>query len=431
MPLLRHRTTALAAPLLATLWSVGATPAGAAPASAATTSCQVAAAGDIAGDDYRTGAARTAALITDAQPEKVLAVGDLAYDSGTVQEFEDHYQPTWGAFRADTEAVPGNHEGASSAGFRRTFGARQLENRGVDVCGWRVVLVNQYLGVREGAAFVTAEAAAHPDQPLVVMWHAPRWSSGSEHGSDASVQPLWAAAARAGARIVLNGHDHDYERFQPMTASGAVSATGTRQFVTGLGGHHVRGWGSTEAHSAKRFTGTPAVLFLTLDADGSYAWAERTASGTTVDSGTAAAPGGSSPAPSPTSTATPTATPTADLMTGPTTGVRSAGTPLRVSRHADRSGSEVVPADGSLVVSGEVYFSVPAAGTREVTVGVDAWPVTTERHRPFDAMGTGPAPQRLARPLDTRQLANGEHTIVVDGVRPDRAPTTYTFTVEN
>ena len=40
--------------------------------------------------------------------------------------------------------------------------------------------------------------------------------------------------------MVLNGHDHDYERFAKLNAGGRPYAGGTREFVTGLGGHHIR-----------------------------------------------------------------------------------------------------------------------------------------------------------------------------------------------
>ena len=42
---------------------------------------------------------------------------------------------------------------------------------------------------------------------------------------------------RAGADVVLGGHDHDYERFAPQTASGKLdTAHGIREFVVGTGG---------------------------------------------------------------------------------------------------------------------------------------------------------------------------------------------------
>jgi hypothetical protein len=133
--------------------------------------------------------------------------------------------------------------------------------------------------------FIKAEAAAAGDAPLVVYWHAPRFSSGEEHGSDPEVQPLWEAAVDAGAEIVLNGHDHDYERFEPLDADGEPSSDGTVEFVSGNGGHHLKDLGKREPHSAAFVTGTPGVLFLTLRPDG-YDWSYRDVEGRTGDAGT-------------------------------------------------------------------------------------------------------------------------------------------------
>ena len=72
-----------------------------------------------------------------------------------------------------------------------------------------------------------------PGDHVIAYWHHPRFSSG-EHGNDDTVQPFWDALYAAGADIVLNGHDHDYERFAPQTPSGqADSAHGIREFVVG------------------------------------------------------------------------------------------------------------------------------------------------------------------------------------------------------
>lgn len=258
------------------------------PAASDRTSCTLAAAGDIAGEDFKDGAARTASLIRARHPRAVVALGDTAYEDGSREDYAGYYEPTWGAFKGRTFAVPGNHEyhtnGAS--GFARYFGHESLSNRGVDLCGWRLLLVNEYEGVDSGARFLAREARRRPDVPHIVVWHEPRFSSGEEHGSDPDMQPLWAAAVAARAAVVLNGHDHDYERFAPLDAAGDPVRHGTTEFVTGLGGHHIREFGDIEAHSVARFTGTPAVLFLTLRPDG-YSWAERTVDGRLVDRGTA------------------------------------------------------------------------------------------------------------------------------------------------
>ena len=247
--------------------------------------CTIAAAGDVAGDDFEEGAALTAALISSRRPRAVVAVGDTAYEEGSSDDYADYYDPTWGAFQDITLPVPGNHEYETSggAGFAEYFGQEALSNRSVDMCGWRLVLVNEYAGMEEAASFITQQAGT---RPLVVVWHEPRFSSGDEHGSDPEMQPLWEAAVAAGAAIVLNGHDHDYERFAPLDAEGNPVSGGTTEFVTGLGGHHVRDFSDIEAHSEARFTGTPAVLFLTLRRRG-YSWEEQTVDGRVVDAGRA------------------------------------------------------------------------------------------------------------------------------------------------
>jgi hypothetical protein len=261
------------------------------PAAAANRpSCTLAAAGDIAGPDFEDGAARTASLITARDPRAVVALGDLAYDDGSAENFADYYHPTWGAFKDKTYAVPGNHEyHTDAAGFADYFGTQALTNRGVDVCGWRILLVNEYTGVDAGARFITQQADNRTGHPLLVVWHQPRFSSGDEHGSDPDIQPLWQAAVNARSTLVLNGHDHDYERFAPLDAEGNPAPHGTTEFVTGLGGHHIRKFGDIEAHSAARFTGTPAVLFLTLRPHG-YSWEARAVDGRLVDHGTTTLP---------------------------------------------------------------------------------------------------------------------------------------------
>jgi acid phosphatase type 7 len=246
--------------------------------------CVVAAAGDVAGeDDLETGAARTAELVSAAEPEMVLALGDLAYPDGTASEFADYYDPTWGAFKDITAPTPGNHEyGSDAKGYYDYFDVEP--NYSFDVCGWHMVSVDQYAGMSEAAAFIEEEGAAAGDAPLLVYWHEPRFSSG-RHGTDPELQPLWEAAVEAGAEIVLNGHDHHYERFEPLDEDGEPRPDGTVQFVSGNGGHNLRELEDREPHSAAAIAGTPGVLFLTLRAD-AFDWSYRDVQGRTGDAGT-------------------------------------------------------------------------------------------------------------------------------------------------
>jgi hypothetical protein len=247
--------------------------------------CVVAAAGDVAGqNDYRTGAARTAELISSAAPRKVLALGDLAYKEGSVAEFADYYDPTWGSLKSITAPTPGNHEYASDGkGYLDYFGV--AHNYAIDLCGWHIVSVDQYANMSKAVAFIEDEGRSAGKAPLLVFWHEPRFSSGTEHGSNPKLQPLWEAAVAAGAEIVLNGHDHNYERFEPLDARGEPGSGGTVEFVSGNGGHDLRGIGDRKAHSAAVLAGTPGILFLTLRAD-SYDWSYRDIENRIGDTGT-------------------------------------------------------------------------------------------------------------------------------------------------
>ena len=73
----------------------------------------------------------------------------------------------------------------------------------------------------------------------LVAYHRPRFSSGAEHGDDPALHPLWEQLADGGVDVVLNGHDHDYERFRPATPTAEVGR-GPVQFVVGTGGRDLR-----------------------------------------------------------------------------------------------------------------------------------------------------------------------------------------------
>ncbi len=73
--------------------------------------------------------------------------------------------------------------------------------------------------------------------------------------------------------MILNGHDHDYERFAKKRPSGKLAADGIREFVVGMGGIGTRPFGPAKSGSQKRITGNAnwGVLHLELNAR-SYAW---------------------------------------------------------------------------------------------------------------------------------------------------------------
>ena len=98
------------------------------------------------------------------------------------------------------------------------------------------------------------------------------------------MREFWCLLYQAGAEIVLNGHDHNYERFAPQDPQGrAAPAQGIREFVVGTGGAPLFQPVTLRANREVQMS-TYGVLKLTLQTD-SYQWEFIPVSGA-GDSGT-------------------------------------------------------------------------------------------------------------------------------------------------
>jgi len=237
-------------------------------------------AGDIA-DCNRLGDDATADQL-DGIPGRVFALGDNAYPYGRTQDFANCYDPTWGRHAARTRPTPGNHDydsSATAAPYFAYFGA----NAGTapngyysyDVGVWHIVVLNDNVAMTANSAqvqWLRADLNGRRNQCVLAYWHRPRYSSGSA-GNTSGTQSLWQALADSAADIVMWGHDHDYERFAPMDATGAASATGIRAFVVGTGGGEdlSNGFPIIQPNSVVRDNSTRGVMRLTLYA-GRYRW---------------------------------------------------------------------------------------------------------------------------------------------------------------
>jgi hypothetical protein len=250
----------------------------------------------------------TAALIRHAAPSAVAALGDDQYPSGTLSEFTGPgaFGATWGLFKSSIHPVPGNHEYDSTptaSGYFRYFGsAAGVPRRGYysyKLGTWHLIALNSDCsdsgcGNYESGKVTSAEVrwlrsdlADHRGECILAYWHHPRFSSG-DHGNEPGVAPLWNALYAARADVVLNGHDHDYERFAQQDARGRPTSEGIREFVVGTGGrsHYTFSKGfdpTSEFHDQVDY----GVLFLTLHPDG-YDWQFRNVKGAVMDSGSSA-----------------------------------------------------------------------------------------------------------------------------------------------
>jgi hypothetical protein len=281
-----------AAPSSAPSSSVGAV------ASGASTDAVLVGAGDIADCSLDKGAA-TATLL-DGIAGTVFTAGDNAYPDGTAQQFTDCYDPTWGRQKTRTRPAAGNHDWGTKdlAGYLGYFGAAAAPEGkswySYDLGAWHVIVLDsdcdQVKGCAPGSAqgkWLAADLAATKAKCTIAIWHHPRFSSG-EHGDDTDVGPFWKALYDAGADVVVNGHDHDYERFAPQDAAGrADDARGIREFVAGTGGAELRTFPTIRPNSIVRASVAHGVIRFTLHKS-SYDWRFISTTGEFSDSGSGA-----------------------------------------------------------------------------------------------------------------------------------------------
>jgi acid phosphatase type 7 len=256
-------------------------------------------AGDIASCSS-SGDEATASLL-DNIAGTVVTLGDNVYDNGTATEYTNCYGPSWGRFLSRTKPTPGNHEynTANAAGYYGYFGAAAGDpSKGYysyDLGAWHIIVLNSNsscttISCAAGSAqdtWLRADLAAHTNVCTLAYWHHPRFNSGAAHGNNTAVANFWDALYQAGADVILNGHEHVYERFAPQTPAAAANANGIRQFTVGTGGRSHYTIGTIQPNSEVRDGNTYGVLKLTLHATG-YDWQFVPVAGASfTDSGTA------------------------------------------------------------------------------------------------------------------------------------------------
>lgn len=247
-----------------------------------------------AGDIAVCGSAGTIATakLLDGIQGTVVTLGDNVYYHGSLREFLDCYEPTWGRHKDRTFPSPGNHdyETPGAAGYFDYFGESAgqpgLGYYSYDLGSWHILSLNSNISASAGSpqyAFVARDLTTRPASCTLAYWHHPLFSSGP-NGNTRTMTDIYKLLYDNGADVVLNGHEHWYERFEPQTADGvADTARGIRQFVVGTGGGEITGEAQRKANSAIRI-GDFGVLRLTLQ-QGSYDWNFVRVGGAIADSG--------------------------------------------------------------------------------------------------------------------------------------------------
>jgi hypothetical protein len=272
----------------------------------------IAAAGDIGCGGCAQGA--TADLLDDLlQTDRMAALlplGDEAYASGLLAEFESFYKPSWGRpeLLAVTHPIPGNHEYADTLatgyfdffnGPGRMTGVAGPRGQGYysfDVGGWHVIALNtsddcRWVSCAAGSPqhqWLVADLAAHPAMCTLAFWHHPRFQAGTVSGEASAAAPLWDALYDAGADVVLNGHEHGYQQLAPLNKTGEVDVLrGIRTFVVGTGGgDYDTTFGGPRAGALEaKIVGVHGVLEMTLR-PGAYDWRFIVVGGSGTPAGT-------------------------------------------------------------------------------------------------------------------------------------------------
>lgn len=260
-------------------------------------------AGDIASEAHPANAKATGdlirAILADHPGTTVFTAGDNAYEEGTKVQFMKNYEPAWGSFNDQTRPSPGNHDYLDTPGratayfdYFRFYGAdpaaRARGYYSYDLKDWHIVSLNSDKSKVKVQAELDAQVEwlkddlkATDKRCILAYWHHPLFTSGL-HGSDPSdhggkTSALWKVLDLYGADVVVNGHDHDYERFSPQDSKGAPMGTGDGivEFVVGTGGEDLRPLAKKKANSQVFKDRHYGILILTLHPK-SYDWRFRT-----------------------------------------------------------------------------------------------------------------------------------------------------------
>ena len=188
----------------------------------------VLAAGDIANCKILVGAVATGRLLDQVPSATILTLGDNAYESGTASEFAQCFGPTWGRNKDRIRPVLGNHDIRTKNGgpYFEYFGERAgPKGRGYysfEIGSWHVIAMNSAIDTgpkSKQLEWLAEDLAAHPSDCILAYWHIPLFSSGP-HGPTPQMIRRGRRSLTARADVVLNGHDHDYERFAPQDEFG-------------------------------------------------------------------------------------------------------------------------------------------------------------------------------------------------------------------
>lgn len=231
------------------------------------------------GADGGTEALELAKLIP-ASADRFLYLGDV-YEDGTMEEFERNYEPVYGRLAPISAPTIGNHGWPNVATGYMPYWAEEAGGAtplyySFRLAGWELLSLNSEGGPAELAEqlrWLEGELS-EPGSCRLAFWHTPRYNAGL-HDDEDDVEPFWDALSGRAA-LVLNGHDHNTQRFKPIG--------GTVQIIAGAGGREFYEVDAADPRLAFSDDSQAAALRLELE-PGKAAFSVVAASGQELDSG--------------------------------------------------------------------------------------------------------------------------------------------------
>lgn len=244
-------------------------------------------------------------LVDSFNPEKLLLLGDIQYNEGKFASFVNVFDKRWGDLKNRFLPAPGNHEyeTKNAAGYFAYFNAGQPDgiagknSQGyyyTKIGDWGVYSLNSNCPQTGDCNtdstqmnWLREELGKHGEKCQLAFWHHPLFSS-STHGVVAAetnrMPAAWQILQENKAELVLTGHDHSYERFEPQTVAAQADPNGIREFVVGTGGRSLYPKLSNQKNSAIFYNSNFGILQLELFA-GSYSWQFTNIDGVVIDKG--------------------------------------------------------------------------------------------------------------------------------------------------
>lgn len=234
----------------------------------------VAAGGD--GASGMTREQRVADLIGSWRPNLFLYLGDV-YDSGSSEEMLNFYGEKgsfFSRFRAITNPTVGNHEytlSPTAAPYVGYWGGIP-HYYSYDIGAWHFVSLDDTAEYGQGAAtspqyaWLAADLARSTAPCTLVYFHRPFFTLDADPPAT-EYNAYWQLLAAHHVTLALSGHAHNYQRWSPLDANGAVSATGVTTIVTGTTGQWLSPFVRTDPRVAAGFddaTTSPGALRLNL-----------------------------------------------------------------------------------------------------------------------------------------------------------------------